>query len=258
MRSRFVAVALCTWSLCGLLAGCAVQEPNAAPAETPRAEQPAASEGLPQDSVFTRLRDEDGLRRLAQDMKEGKVPTSCIAFYDQGGSSSVVSVTSEDEVRAMYGLAGNVVVRGKVDADAAEAAGTRHFVSFARQDGSTVGLRFAGEGSLVTRDASYRVEGDAALWEKVRELQGKASQKGDVYNVAVVSDEDALVESCPTSAAAGETVRIATKGVLDVDLVVCVNGERLDSHGSVHEFAMPDRMALVEVFTEAYSFGGGS
>ena len=123
MRSRFVAVALCTWSLCGLLAGCAVQEPNAAPAETPRAEQPTASEGLPQDSVFTRLRDEDGLRRLAQDMKEGKVPTSCIAFYDQGGSSSVVSVTSEDEVQAMYGLAGNVVVRGKVDADAAELAG---------------------------------------------------------------------------------------------------------------------------------------
>lgn len=272
MRSKAVASAVCTLGLFGLLVGCAAQEPKTTPADVPtteaqtdakgtdvpKTEQSGSTVELPQDSVFTRLRNEDGTRRLTQDMKAGKVPTSCTAFYDQGGSSSVVTLTGEDDVRAMYELMGNVVVRGEGNADTADSAAGQHFVAFVRQDGSTVGFRFAGEGNLVSRDASYNVEGDAALWDKVRSLQGETGQPDGVHDVAVVSDEDALVESCPSEAAVGETVRIRTKDVLDVDLVVRVNGERLESGGLEREFVMPDGVALVEVYTEAYSFGGGS
>ncbi len=274
MKNRIVATTLCALGLCGLLAGCGAQTPttatNGAPTgqeqadakdagakggdTQPKTEQPTTAQGLPEDSVLAYFNDE-GLAKLAEDMAAGKVPKKCEALYDQMGGLPVVTITNEDEIRQMYDYVRNIRVLAKSDMSMTDAY---HFVSFELQDGTSVGLRFEGAGNLARSDTNYYVDGDAALWAKVRELQGASKNEAHTHEI-VVNDKEDLVVSCPTSAATGETVFVRTKEVLDVQTVVLVNGEKVTtSHGMTFEFAMPDEPVEVRVYTEEYPFGGGS
>ncbi len=279
MKNRIVATALCALGLCGLLAGCGTQAPTTTTSGAPTAqdqanakdagtkgdeakgedtpsktEQPATAQDLPEDSVLAYFNDE-GLAKLAEDMAAGKVPKKCEALYDQMGGLPVVTITNEDEIRQMYDYVRNIRVLAKSDMSMTDAY---HFVSFELQDGTSVGLRFEGAGNLVRSDTNYYVDGDAALWAKVRELQGASHNEAHTHEI-VINDKEDLVVSCPTSAAAGETVFVQTKEVLDVQTVVLANGEKVTtSHGMTFEFTMPDEPVEVRVYTEEYPFGGGS
>ncbi|MDO4796583.1 MAG: hypothetical protein Q4A01_01025 [Coriobacteriales bacterium] len=270
MKKRIVATVLCTLGLCGLLVGCGAPAPQPTASDAPKTEtqtqtddkntkeskteQPAPAEELPKNSVLVYF-DDEGYKRLVEDMAAGKVPKKCEALFDQMGGLPSVAVTDEDQIKQMYDYVSNIRV---LDASGMSITDSYHYVYFELQDGTKVGLRFEGAGNLVRPDTNYAVEGDAVLWAKVRELQGATTGDDHVHPI-VVADEDDLVESCPTSAMAGEVVRVSTKAVLDVQTVVTVNGQRLtNSHGLTWEFVMPDVPVEVRVFTEEYPFGGGS
>ena len=262
MKKHVVATTLCALGLCTALAGCGTQPSSGASgtssassaSSAPSSSQTNTVDGLAQDSILRAFED-DGSRRLVQDMKDGKTPTSCVVFYDEDGTQPVVTATSEDDVKKLYELVGNITVGSK---DQQGTADSRHFVSFKRQDGSTVGFRFPNKGVLVGPDSNYQVDGDGALWDKVRELQGNEKGADNAHDVVVVSDEDGLVTDCPASAAVGNNVRLTVNHPLDVQTVVRVNGETIASQGATYEFTMPDRIAQVEVFTQEYPNGGGS
>ena len=273
MKHPAAATTLCSLSLCAILAACGAQSPGStssassasssisttedqtnAQSSSASSNQPNTVDGLVQGSILRTFGD-DGSKRLVQDMKSGKIPTSCTVLYDEDGKQPVVTVTSEDDIKRLYELVGNVTVGTK---DQQSTADSHHFVSFKRQDGSTVGFRFPNKGILAGPDSSYQVNGDAALWDKVRELQGSEKSADNALSIVVVSDVDGLVTDCPTSASAGNTVRLTVNHPLDVQTVVRVNGEVVASQGAAYEFTMPDRTAQIEVFTEEYPGGGGS
>ena len=263
MKKHVVAATLCTLGLCTTLAGCGAQPSGStsgtasasSTSSTSNSSQPSTVDGLVQNSIL-RFFEDDGSRRLVQDMKAGKTPTSCTVLYDEDGKQPVTIVTNEDDIKKLYELVGNITVANK--SDQTSTTSPSHFVSFKRQDGSTVGFRFQDKGNLARPDSVYVVDGDEPLWEKVRELQGNAKGADGTRDIVVVSDADGLVTDCPASATAGETVRLTVNQPLDVQTVVRVNGEEVASQGAAYEFAMPDRTAQIEVFTEEYSGGGGS
>ncbi len=171
---RTVATMLCALGLCGLLAGCGSPAPQATPDEMPKTERADTTPSLPEDSVLVFFEDDEGVAKLVADMDAGRVPKSCTALYDQMGALPSVTISDEAGVREMYELVSNIRVLGESGMSMTD---SYHFVFFELQDGTVVGFRFEGAGNLVRPGTSYYVQGDAAIWEKVRALQSGTTDK---------------------------------------------------------------------------------
>ena len=243
MRHALWSTTLCALAIAtGVMAGCG----NPAPKDTQAPTTTDAPTNTDEKVILpTHLRD----------LGNGKVPTSCTVLYDQMGSLPSVTVGDEATIAELVGLVSQIRVLGPSNLGVTD---SYHSVSFTLQDGTKVGFNFEGEGNLVTKDQNYFVEGDDVLWSRVRELQGVSERGSSQHAIVVIADKD-LVNECPTSANAGDTVRIRTNEVLDVDTVVTVPGADVTQvRGLEYEFVMPDHQVAVYVTTEDYPYGGGS
>ena len=261
MRHAPWSTTLCALTIAtGVMAGCGnpapkdTQAPTTTDAPTNTDEKVILPTHLDKDSIL-RFFQNDGTKQLLRDLDNGKVPTSCTVLYDQMGSLPSVTVGDEATIAELVGLVSQIRVLGPSNLGVTD---SYHSVSFTLQDGTKVGFNFEGEGNLVTKDQNYFVEGDDVLWSRVRELQGVSERGSSQHAIVVIADKD-LVNECPTSANAGDTVRIRTNEVLDVDTVVTVPGADVTQvRGLEHEFVMPDHQVAVYVTTEDYPYGGGS
>ncbi len=261
MRHSLWSTTLCALAIAtGIMAGCSNQAPK--DAQTPTTMGTSANTDdkvilpshLDKDSIL-RYFENDSTKQLLRDLDNGKVPTSCTVLYDQMGSLPSVTVDDEATIAELVGLVSLIRVQGPSNLGVTD---SYHFVSFTLQNGTKVGFNFEGEGNLVTKDQNYFVEGDDVLWSRVRELQGVSERESNQHAIVVITDKD-LVNECPTSAKAGDTVRIRTNEVLDVDTVVTVTGADVtQTRGLEYEFVMPDHQVAVFVTTEDYPNGGGS
>ncbi len=191
--------------------------------------------------------------QLVEDMRAGKTPTSCTVLYDQMGALPSVTITDARTMREVYKKLARMHVEGKTDMSITD---NYHFVSFELQDGAKVSYGFEGEGILARGKQNYAVRDQSGLWTYVRQLQEQQLREesaGDDWLAIELDDEEELVQSCPTSAPAGEVVQVIVPVVLDVDRHVAVNGnEDFGSFvtGDTYEFVMPDKPVTIRVWTD--------
>lgn len=196
--------------------------------------------------------------QLVKDMSEARPPTSCTVLYDQMGSQPSVTVTDPRTIREVYKKLARMHVVGETNLSMTD---NYHMVSFVLQDGSTVSYYFEGEGILVRGSKNYEVLDQGALWSYVRHLQEqylRDQSAGDDWVDIELEDDDELVIQCPTSAPAGEVVKVYVYTVLDAGLRVAVNGD--ENYGSFvsaqeYEFVMPDTPVTVRVYTVDEGYG---
>lgn len=253
------AITTVALSMTCYLGGCATDAPtDNTQTDTPQTEQPKNSDAhkaeveLSDNSVLTYF-DDEGLKQLVADMKEGKTPTSCNVLYDQMGSLPDVTVTDADTIGLIYKAVAGIEV---VSPSGMSITDSYHHVYFELQDGTKTGFSFEGAGNLVRKDANYAVTGDAELWAIVRALQN--NQSADTTDVTDVTDHaivvksgEEYIESVPTSAKTGETVLIRTFDVTDVVMNVSVTGAEVARTPVGYAFVMPDHEADVYITLSA-------
>lgn len=79
--------------------------------------------------------------------------------------------------------------------------------------------------------------------------------KAKTYNITFAGDHEDLIISMPTEAAEGDEVTIETYEVLDVDLVVYQNGEKIQRSKGGFTFVMPAED--VEITIDLLDYPGG-
>ena len=207
---------------------------------------------LSDDSILT-FDDDPASTRLVEDMREGKTPTSCTVLYDQMGALPSVTITDARTMREVYKKLARMHVEGETNMSITD---SYHHVLFELQDGTKASYGFEGEGILVRGDKNYAVRDQGELWTYVRDLQEqhlREESAGDDWLAIELDDKDELVQRCPTSAPAGETVRVSLLSVLDVDRHVAVNGK--EGFGrfvmdDTYEFVMPDEPVTIRAWTD--------
>ncbi len=218
-----------------------------------QAEKPVGvSINLSDDSIL-KFDGDAASAQLVEDMHAGKTPTSCTVLYDQMGALPSVTITDARTIREVYKKLARMRVEGKTDMSITD---NYHHVSFELQDGTKVSYGFEGEGILARGKQNYAVRDQSGLWTYVRQLQEQQLREesaGDDWLAIELDDEEELVQSCPTSAPAGEVVQVTVPVVLDVDRHVAVNGnEDFGSFvtGDTYEFVMPDKPVTIRVWTD--------
>lgn len=217
--------------------------------------------------VYINLSDESILKfdgsaesaRLVEDMSSGKAPKSCTVLYDQMGALPSVTVTDSRTIREIYKQLARMHVEGETDMSITD---SYHMVAFELQDGTTVAFNFEGEGILVRGRQNFAVTGGDKLWENVRYLQEqylREQSAGDDWHAITLEDDEELVEKCPTSAPAGETIQVIVPVMADAYVHIAVNGDQgfgefTDPY--TYEFVMPDTPVTVEVWASDDGLGG--
>lgn len=213
---------------------------------------------LSDDSILT-FDGDAASAQLVEDMRMGRIPTSCTVRYDQMGSLPTVTVTDARTIRDVYKKLARMHVQGPTDMSITD---SYHLVSFELQDGSKASYNFEGSDVLVRGKQNYAVTDDGHLWEYVRQLQEQYLQEQsagpDALAIALEDDEE-MVTRCPKSAKAGDTVQVEVCTVLDADRHVAVNGD--ESFGKfvsaeAFEFVMPDSPVTVRVWTSTDGYPG--
>lgn len=196
--------------------------------------------------------------QLVEDMREGKTPVSCTVRYDQMGGLPTVTVNDPRTMREVYSKLARMYVTGESNMGVTD---SYHLVSFELQDGTTASYNFEGEDILVRGKKNYAVLDRGALWPYVRHLQEqylRGKSAGDDWLPIELEDEDGFVIQCPTSAPAGEVVKVYVYAVLDAGIRVAVNGD--EGFGSFvsaqeYEFVMPNAPVTVQVYTVDEGYG---
>lgn len=196
--------------------------------------------------------------QLVEDMREGKTPVSCTVRYDQMGALPTVTVTDARTIREVYSKLARMHVAGESGMGVTD---SYHLVSFELQDGTIASYNFEGEGILVRGKNNYAVSDRGSLWSYVRHLQDQylhEQSAGADWLPIELEDEYGLVIQCPTSAPAGEVVKVYVYTVLDAGIRVAVNGD--EDFGSFvsaqeYEFVMPDAPVTVQVYTVDEGYG---
>lgn len=206
---------------------------------------------LSDDSILT-FDGDKASTQLVEDMLEGKTPTSCTVLYDQMGALPSVTVTDAKTIREVYKKLARMHVAGETDMSITD---SYHSVSFELADGTRASYSFEGEGILVRGKKNYAVTDNGNLWSYVRSLQEKyLSEQSAGDGLAIeVDDEGELIMDCPTSAPAGEVVRVSVAVLLDVDRHVAVNGDEdfgkfVDAE--TYEFVMPDAPVTISTWVD--------
>lgn len=191
--------------------------------------------------------------QLVEDMQAGRTPTSCTVLYDQMGALPSVNITDARTIRKVYKKLARMHVEGETNMSITD---SYHYVSFELQDGTKASYNFEGEDILVRGAKSYAVSDRSGLWAYVRQLQEdylREESAGADWLAIELNDEDEIVQSCPTSAPAGEAVQVVVLPVLDVDMHVSVNGDEDFGRfvaGDTYEFVMPDAPVTIRVWTD--------
>ncbi len=276
MRKELV-VAVSAIAICVGIAGCGASQTSGGPtndaakteesstdskssaSSDAQSEKPiGVSINLSDDSILT-FDGNAASAQLVDNMHDAKPPKSCTVRYDQMGALPTVTTTDARTIREVYKRLARMHVEGESNMSMTD---NYHLVAFELQDGTKVSFNFEGEGILVRDGQNYSVTDDGKLWPYVRQLQEQylREKKAGTDELAItVDDKEELVTQCPTSAPAGETVRVGVFSVLDAELHVSVNG---DEHfgefvtAEQYEFVMPSNPVTVRVWTSSDGYPG--
>ena len=236
----------------------------ASPSSTPASSSASPRSGkgvwinLSSTSVLT-FDNDPASAQLVADMENGRIPTSCTVRYDQMGALPTVTATDERSIREVYKRLARMHVGSEPGMGVTD---SYHLVSFELQDGTVTSFNFEGVGTLVRGKTSYSVSDDGGLWEYVQFMQKRYlrdQSAGEDYLPITLEDADELVIDCPSSAAAGEPVRVLVPDVLDANLHVSVNGSESFGtliYGEAYEFIMPNEPVTVRVWVSSDGIAG--
>ncbi len=80
---------------------------------------------IPEKSIFW-FQDNEGAKKLMEDMNDGKIPSACNVLYDEMGSRPEVTVTDAETITDLYNRLTLMSVGEKSDMSSAAAAGNSH------------------------------------------------------------------------------------------------------------------------------------
>jgi len=131
---------------------------------------------IPERSILW-FRDDEGAKKLMEDMSAGKIPQECNVLYDEMGSRPDVTVTDAETITDLYNRLSLMSVGEKSDMSITD---SYHHIRFTLQDGTTVSWNFEGRDLLTVGNENYEVKDEGNLWFAVRQLQEKAMGNEEV------------------------------------------------------------------------------
>ncbi len=131
---------------------------------------------IPEKSILW-FQDDEGARKLMEDMNDGKIPQECSVLYDEMGARPEVTVTDAETITDLYNRLALMSVGEKSEMSITD---SYHHISFTLQDGTTVGWNFEGKDLLNMGTENYDVKDEGNLWFAVRQLQEKAMGNEEV------------------------------------------------------------------------------
>lgn len=196
--------------------------------------------------------------KLIEDMAAGRTPAECTVLYDQMGALPSVTVKDSKTIQQVYEALAKVTVVGETQYSMTD---NYHSVSFKLQDGTSMGFNFEGEAILARGKTNYAIMNAGPLWALIRSLQAE-KVGGERFYAITLDDPNMIVVDCPSTAQAGDRVRVICLSVLDADVAITVNGNNLGRFveeykgvGPAYEFVMPDSDVEVQVRTDSSWYG---
>ena len=125
---------------------------------------------VPEKSILW-FQDNEGAKKLIEDMNDGNIPQECNVLYDEMGSRPEVTVTDVETITDLYNRLALMSVGEKSQMSITD---SYHQIRFTLQDGTTVGWNFEGKDLLNIGTENYDVKDEGNLWFAVRQLQEKA------------------------------------------------------------------------------------
>ena len=121
------------------------------------------------ESILNFIPDDEGCRKLIEDMEKGEIPISCDVLYDQMGSRPSVLVEDENTIIQLYNLFSQIHVGEKTNESVTDCY---HYVLFELQDGTKVGFSFENDIWIYGNDDErVKVLDAEPFWKMVRSLQ---------------------------------------------------------------------------------------
>lgn len=112
--------------------------------------------------------------RLAEDMKNGTIPSECSVLYDEMGARPEIILTDPEQITEIYNLLSDITVNKKSEMSITDCY---HHVVFKLQDGTFVRFNFEGKELLSLDRENYEVSGGQALWSLIRSMQEEIMEK---------------------------------------------------------------------------------
>lgn len=106
--------------------------------------------------------------KLAEDIKNGTIPSECNVLYDEMGARPEIILTNPEQIKEIYNLLSDITVTGKSDMSITDCY---HHVVFKLQDGTFVRFNFEGTELLSLDRENYEVSGGQELWSLIRLMQ---------------------------------------------------------------------------------------
>ena len=125
---------------------------------------------IPEKSILW-FQDDEGAKKLMEDMNDGKIPRECNVLYDEMGARPEVTVTDAETITDLYNRLALMSVGEKSEMSITD---SYHHIRFTLQDGTTVGWNFEGKDLLNIGTENYDVKDEGNLWFAVRQLQEQA------------------------------------------------------------------------------------
>ena len=125
---------------------------------------------IPEKSILW-FQNNEGAKKLMEDMNDGNIPQECNVLYDEMGSRPEVTVTDAKTITDLYNRLALMSVGEKSQMSITD---NYHHIRFTLQDGTTVGWSFEGKDLLNIGTENYDVKDEGNLWSAVRQLQEKA------------------------------------------------------------------------------------
>lgn len=140
---------------------------------------------IPEKSILW-FKDNEGAKKLMEDMNDGKIPSACNVLYDEMGSRPEVTVTDDETITDLYNRLSLMSVGEKSDMSITD---SYHHIRFTLQDGTTVGWNFEGKDLLNMGTENYSVKDEGNLWFAVRQLQEIAMGNEEVIDYEISGKE---------------------------------------------------------------------